>query len=92
MPPIRIEQSKIILTEGIDDSQFLQAIIEELGFAQAIQIIKADGTGNIPGTLKAIKLAPGFGQVQKIVIIRDSDDFPSEAIASIRVSVRSFLW
>jgi hypothetical protein len=79
----RIEQPKVILTEGRDAQYFCQEAIRAYGIS-GYQAIDFKGNSELPLKLKTLRVLPGFEQVQVLVVARDMETSVESAVASIR--------
>jgi hypothetical protein len=77
-----IEKGKLLIVEGIEDKVFFYKLLEYLQIT-TIQIFSIGGKGLIHNNLPYLALRPNFSQVLSIGIIRDADDNPSSAFASV---------
>ena len=83
-----IIKPKIILVEGKDEENFLDALLKNEGI-EDIQIFPFDGKDNLKGYLGAITKTSGFEKVKSIGIIRDADDNPGGAFQSVTDALRA---
>jgi hypothetical protein len=84
-----IKESHIILVEGNDEVQLLQALLRD---RDAVKVLICDcaGRDNIPRCVKAMKVAHGFREnVLSLGVIRDADTDPASAAAAIRAALRN---
>jgi hypothetical protein len=72
-PQITINLSNLILVEGADEENFFNAFVSKNNLT-GIQVIKLCGKTNIPAYIKLLPNVPGFNQVKKIAIFRDTDN------------------
>lgn len=71
--PIRLEQSKLLLGEGIDEVKFFGAFLKNLGINN-IQLLEYGGKNRLQLFLKLLLSSKDFDQITTIGITRDSDD------------------
>jgi predicted ATP-dependent endonuclease of OLD family len=80
--PRPIEATRMLLGEGVEEELFLNALLKHLGIS-GMQVENYGGKNNLAPFLKALKNRSGFVQVQKLGILRDADDNPAGAAASV---------
>lgn len=80
--PKPIECSRILLGEGVEEEFLVKALLKHLDLS-GVQVENYAGKSNLTPLLKALKLRPGFGRVEKLGILRDADDEPAAAASSV---------
>lgn len=83
----QIEKTKLVLVEGLDEVNFVGALLRSIGITD-IQVWDAQGKTKMNEALAAIKYAPGFDLVTSIGVIRDADDNPAGAFDSLKAGLR----
>lgn len=83
-----INQSKLLLVEGLDDYEFFKALLRHLTISD-IQIQKFDGKDKLRQFLGVLVNAPNFNSVQSIGIVRDADQNVSAAFKSVHNSLKA---
>lgn len=83
-----IESSRLLVVEGNDDQLFLEALLADMGIADAFQIHNAGGKDKIAGALRALVLTPGFERVEALAILRDADSDWQAALRSCQSALR----
>lgn len=81
--PGRIEGTKLLIGEGIEDQRFLQAMLRHLGIDD-IQVEQYGGKHKLAGYLKALALRSDYSNVTVIGITRDADGDAADAFRSVR--------
>ncbi|MBE9572626.1 MAG: hypothetical protein IMF11_18525 [Proteobacteria bacterium] len=79
---IKIEQSYLVLVEGKDEQLLFEALMENEEINN-IQILPIAGKTLLRRHLKALKVAPGFGNVIGLGVVRDADTDPAAAFQSV---------
>ncbi|MES2540846.1 MAG: DUF3226 domain-containing protein [Pseudomonadota bacterium] len=80
--PSQFTREVVIITEGIDDAVFLEAVLEERKEDMGrTEIRYVQGNGGIASFLNGLTLSPGFtqGKVRGIGVIADADENSAEA-------------
>jgi hypothetical protein len=81
--PRSIEQSHLLLVEGIEDAFFFEAFLKQLKLNE-IEIWPI-GSGRVfKERLKILRKLSGFERIKSIGVIRDADDNPVAAFDSVR--------
>ncbi len=80
--PKLIEATRMLLGEGREEEIFLGALLKHLEIS-GVQIENYEGKDKLTPYLKALKKRPGFTKVNKLGILRDADDDPEGASASV---------
>src|SRR5437867_4426683 len=80
---IKIEQDRILVVEGKEETLFFSALITQLGL-HGIQILPVGGKTNLRPNLKALRNAAGFDRVISLGLVRDADNDPVAAFQSVR--------
>ena len=84
-----IEESHVILVEGDDEVQLLQALIRDRD-ADAVLICDCGGRDNIPRRAKTMTVTKGFREhVRSFGVIRDADLDPLNAADAVRTALRN---
>lgn len=81
--PLISEKEKIILVEGKDDALLIEAICEQEGFGDTIQLVPYSQSGKLGMVLDVLVRGPGFERVARIGLTRDSDDGAARALQSL---------
>lgn len=84
--PKPIDQTRILAGEGVEDVLFFAAILEHLKIT-GVQVEPYGGKPGLAAYLKTLKTRPGFDRVLKIGVIRDADDDPVAAAASVEGAI-----
>lgn len=82
-----IEQSHLLLVEGIDDAAFFEAFLKKLNLND-VEIWPIGGGRNFKKSLGVLKKLSGFERVKSIGVIRDADEDPVAAFASVSQALR----
>ncbi|MGC9515338.1 DUF3226 domain-containing protein [Methanocrinis sp.] len=77
-----IEQSHLLLVEGMDDANFFAALLKDLNLND-IEIWPIGIGRNFKVRLGTLRKLSGFARVKSIGVIRDADDNPSSAFESV---------
>ena len=77
-----INQSKQLLVEGIDDSEFFKALLKHLTISD-IQVQNIQGKDKLRQFLTLLVSATNFESVQSVGVIRDADQDASAAFDSV---------
>lgn len=83
---LKIDKSKLILTEGMDAYRFIIWSIEFFGIND-IQVLNFGGISELTGYLKLLKMDDGFDKVSSILILRDAEVNADNSIQSIKSSL-----
>lgn len=78
-----IEQSHLLLVEGMDDANFFAALLKDLNL-EDIEIWPIGIGRSFKKNLKILGKLSGFARIKSIGVIRDADDNPSAAFESVR--------
>jgi len=78
-----IEQSHLLLVEGMDDANFFAALLKDLSL-EDIEIWPIGIGRSFKNNLKILGKLSGFARIKSIGVIRDADDNPSAAFESVR--------
>jgi hypothetical protein len=82
-PPKSIIGPKQLLVEGRDAEVFFHALLDHVGLAD-VQIQNFGGKDELPGFLKALRIAPDFARtVTSLGIVRDAETDPTAAFQSV---------
>jgi hypothetical protein len=84
--PKPIESTRLLLGEGAEEQLFLNALLKHLALA-GVQVENYGGKVNLAPFLRALKNRSGFSQLQKLSILRDADDDPTAAAASVENAI-----
>jgi hypothetical protein len=68
----RLTQDRVVIAEGRDDVQLVEAVARQLGLA-GLQVLAFDGVDNLRGYLKALPSVSGFAQVRSVGIVCDAE-------------------
>lgn len=82
----QITKPKLLLGEGIDDENFLRAIVKTVD-ATDIQVANYGGKNNLRSYLKALALIPGFDELESLGVTRDADGSYSSALQSVQDAI-----
>jgi len=82
-----IEQSHLLLVEGIDDAFFFEAFLKQLNLYD-VEIWPIGCGRNFKTRLGLLKKLSGFERVKSIGVIRDADEDPAAAFASVSQALR----
>ncbi len=82
MKRLQIESENLLLVEGKDEVEFLEALFNSLNISN-FQIINAGGKDNFKTHILAIKTMEGFANVKVFGIIRDADLNADNAFKSV---------
>ena len=85
-PPSAINASRLLLGEGVEERYFFAAMLKHLQIAD-VAIESYDGKDKLGAYLKALRNRSGFAQVTTLAILRDADDDPKAAEASVKGAV-----
>lgn len=84
-----IEHKRVILVEGNDDENLVQAFLNYLGISE-IDIYNCEGKCKMfPRVLHALKISSNFSKVESLGIIRDANSSYKRTFRSVCVSLRS---
>ncbi|MBN1323517.1 MAG: hypothetical protein JW986_05885 [Methanotrichaceae archaeon] len=78
----KIDQSHILIVEGIDDAEFFKSYLEYISSSD-IEIWPIGGKTRLTKALGALKMLSGFSRVISLGIIRDADDDAAGAFQSV---------
>lgn len=87
MSKTEIEQNALIIVEGKDEKNFLEAYFENKKTPK-VQIEDVGGKSVIKSSLFRLKKMRGFEKVEKLAIIRDADNNPIDAFKSVSDSLK----
>ena len=76
---LTISKANLILVEGVDEENFFAALNSSIDLT-SIQVLPLCGKTNFSKGIKALPNLPGYSQVKKIAIFRDTDDENQEDI------------
>jgi hypothetical protein len=80
--PTPIEQASMLIGEGVEEVLFFEAFLGNLGIA-AVQVEQYKGKDGLGPYLKALRNRSGFAGLGRLGIVRDADEDPSAAAASV---------
>lgn len=83
LKPKEITSEKLLLVEGKDEVNFFEALLDKAGI-EGFEMINVEGKGNFTQYLKMLCLLTGFERVKTLIIIRDADNSPDAAFASVK--------
>ncbi len=83
-----ITKPKLLLAEGLDDKNFLDALVQFLKI-DTIQITQYRGKNNLRSFLKTLMVTPGFDELESIGITRDADDSYTSALQSVNDAIQA---
>jgi hypothetical protein len=81
--PLIPEKESIILVEGKDDALLIEAICEQEGFGDSVQLVRHSQHGKLASVLDLLVRRPEFERVMRIGLTRDSDDGVASATQSM---------
>src|SRR6266513_1339041 len=84
--PNPIVATRMLLGEGREEEIFLGALLAHLGIT-GVQVERYNGKSNLAPFLKALKNRSGFAEVVKLNILRDGDEDPIGAQASVNNAI-----
>lgn len=87
MEPVKINQGKLIITEGIDAYYFCIWALGRLEI-EDIQVFNYGGITQLTKYIKLLKLDDNFDNVKSIIIFRDAEGDAQSAFQSIQTSLR----
>jgi hypothetical protein len=79
----RIEKRKLLLGEGVEEELFFDALLREMQLDD-IQVAYYGGKTNLARYLETLRLLPGFGDLDLLIVTRDADSNAAGALASVR--------
>jgi hypothetical protein len=83
--PIPIECPHLIICEGKADEALLKFLTNSIDKADMFQIHSAKGVKNITRQmLAALTVSTGFELLESLIIVRDADDKPDDAVKSVQ--------
>ena len=84
--PKAIDQTRVLVGEGVEEVHFFSALLGHLGIS-GVQVEQCNGKDGLCAYLKTLKTRTGFASVQKVAIVRDADEDPVAAAASVEGSI-----
>lgn len=84
--PQRIERSKLLVGEGIEEERFFTALLRHLRITD-VQVMQYQGKQKLAAFLQNIPVLPGFDMLQCLGITRDADDDVAAAIQSVDTAI-----
>jgi hypothetical protein len=85
---IEIKKTKLLLAEGRDAKYFFIWACEAYRIT-GIQVLDFGGVDSLHGYLQNLPKLPGYEIVETIVIVRDAENAPNDAIRSIKGSLKN---
>lgn len=85
---IEIKKKKLLLTEGRDTKYFFIWACEAFHLTD-IQVLDFGGVGNLRGYLQNLPKLSGYEIVETVVVARDAENSPSDAVRSIKASLKN---
>ena len=79
----RIEKTKLLLVECIDEVRLFEALAKDIG-AEDVQIRDYQGKGNLRRFLGLLPQIPGYSDLESIGITRDADENSDDTAKSVR--------
>ena len=76
-----------LFVEGKDEKNFFEIYIEHLSLENVIRVEDFEGKDKLTEFLRLFKLRPDFENTTSIGIVRDADDNPKGAFASVQSSL-----
>ena len=83
MADFHIDKNKIVLVEGKDEINFINALLDKLSINN-IQIIELQGRGNLKKTLSTLFKLPENKLIQSLAIVIDADNDQSNEFKSVQ--------
>lgn len=89
-----IQKGCLIFCEGIDEKNFLinwlnsEALADEPGFANDIQVLDFGGNDDLPNGLASYRRMDRFDEVRHLMIIRDAEQDVGQAIRDVQSALR----
>ena len=80
----KIESPHLIICEGRDDEGYLLSYLKNVEMDEKFQVKNCMGKDKIPSFIKGLENAIGIEILQSLIVIRDADEKPKEAIDSIK--------
>jgi len=80
--PKAIDQTMVLVGEGVEEVHFFSALLGDLGIS-GVQVEHCNGKDGLGAYLKTLKTRTGFALVRKVAIVRDADEDPAAAAASV---------
>ena len=80
--PKTITECKLLLVEGSDEVAVFDRLLDHIN-VRGVQTIDVGGKDKFPKMVPALKVRPGFNQVEKIGFTRDADDSQKTAFESL---------
>ena len=84
----QIKKTKLLLAEGRDAKYFFIWVCEAFRLAE-IQVLDFGGVDNLRGYLQNLPKLPGYEIVETIVVARDAENNPNDAVRSIKASLKN---
>jgi hypothetical protein len=84
--PKAIDQTRVLVGEGVEEFHLFTALLGDLGIS-GVQVEHCNGKDGLGSYLKTLKTRTGFALVQKVAIVRDADEDPAVAAASVEGSI-----
>lgn len=83
-PRVALLKRRILLVEGSEEVAWLRGLEGRGEWLAAVQVIAFAGKDNLSSALAALVRDPGFADIVSIGVLRDADDSPENALASVR--------
>jgi len=86
----RIQETRLVLVEGIDDVGFFEALLAHLNIT-GVQVMKCGGKEEMIKMINRLSVkikSDGFSIVEKLVIIQDANSNPKSTFQSITTCLR----
>lgn len=90
----KIVKRHLILCEGRDEQEFLIVYLESSAladfpmFSEEIQVMDFGGNEELPMKLKILKNTSGYREVESLLIIRDAERNPKQAVCQIQNALK----
>lgn len=83
----RIDRSKLLLGEGVDEVRFFESLFRHLGLTD-VQVADTGGKDNMRAVLKTLPRLPRFPQLTSLGVARDADSDAAAAFQSVCDSLK----
>jgi len=88
--PLPISLEKVLIVEGRDEVEFIEALLHHLGVADQIEIRDFGGVTDMRPYLKTLVDTPGFDNVISLGVARDAETNAASAFQSVADSLRQY--
>jgi hypothetical protein len=90
-PFSKIDKSKMIMVEGVDDLNFIHALLLRLRISD-IQIVDIGGNPYFEEQLEQVKLGNRHRQLTSLALIADADQNPQRVFEELRTYITNLGW